>query len=391
MNPAELRIVSTRGFDEVAELRGSWEALEGTSITTDFDYFRRVIESEPTMLEPLVLTVARGEDNEAMVAARVERGALPLKLGYKKILEPELRSLTVVYRGFRGSLDEEASEALVDGLTTVLGESDLDAVIFRRLDTLHPLYRAATTRPSFLARQHHTRAALCWERSLPTSFDAFMQSLSKSTRSGVKRYSNKLERDFDGRLRVRRFTETGELDDYFRDADAVAGMSYQRGLGVGVRDEESQRLRAQLSTERGWFRAYVLYVDEQPVAFCGGDAYAGRFYYAIPGYDPSYGEYRVGTYVLMRMIEDLCKDETVTVLDFGYGDAEYKRRFGDRSWHESDVLLFAPRIRPVSINVARTTILTTNDALARVAGSLGVAGKVKNRWRRHAAPGSTRD
>ena len=29
------------------------------------------------------------------------------------------------------------------------------------------------------------------------------------------------------------------------------------------------------------------------------------------------------------------------LLDFGFGDAEYKRRFGDRSWYEEDVLIYA--------------------------------------------------
>lgn len=388
---AGIRVALTRGFEDVAALRDQWCLLEGRSITTDFDYFHTVLASEPNMLEPVVMTVLRDEMPEAMVIARVEQVALSFKLGYKRIYEPSVRSLTIVYRGFRGDLDEETSVLLVRELTKVLDGGEVDVAIFRRLDTDHPLYRAATTEPGFLVRQHHTRAAVCWERSLPRSFDAFMQSLSKSTRSGVKRYSNKLERDFADRMRVRRFADPSELDDYFRDAESVASRSYQRGLGVGVRDDESQRLRAQLAMERGWFRAFVLYVDEQPIAFCGGEAYEGRFYYGIPGYDPTYSDYRVGTYVLMKMIEDLCEDETVTVLDLGFGDAEYKRRFGDRSWQEADVHLFAPRIRPVSINVLRTTILKTSDAMAAAARSLGIVGRVKQRWRRRAASESAGD
>jgi CelD/BcsL family acetyltransferase involved in cellulose biosynthesis len=117
------------------------------------------------------------------------------------------------------------------------------------------------------------------------------------------------------------------------------------------------------------------------VAFAAGEAYAGRFYYGIPGYDPAYREYRVGMYVLMKMIEDLCEDESVTVIDFGPGDAEYKRSYGDRSWPEAEVHLFAPRLRPVSINVARAAILGANDGLASAAQTLGVVGRVKRWWR----------
>jgi hypothetical protein len=379
------RVTVARGFDEVAAVRDDWASLDGQSITTDFDYVHAVIDSEPSMLEPAVVTVLRADEPHAMLVCRVEETSLPMKLGYRTLYEPRVRSLTVVYRGYLGDVDDTTSRTLVRELGRVLRESGLETVIFRRLDVEHPLYAAARSEPGFLARQHHSRVAVCWERSLPSSYDEFLASLSKSTRSGVKRYANKLERDFAGRLEMRRFADPADLDDYFRDAEAVAAKTYQRGLGVGVRDDEPQRRRARLALERGWFRSYMLYLDGEPAAFCGGEAYKGRFTYGIPGYDPAYADYRVGNYVLMKMIEDLCEEESVSVLDFGFGDAEYKRRFGDRSWEEADVHLFATRPRPISINLARTAVLKTNDALAATARSLGVLGRVKQRWRRHAA------
>jgi hypothetical protein len=382
-----LTVRFTRGFDDVATMRREWESLPSDAITTDLDYFRTVVASEPTMLEPAVFTLSRGGQPEAMVIARFELLPLSFKLGYKRIYEPVVRTLTVIYRGFRGELDAETSSLVVRELTRMLGEGEIDAVIFRRLDTQHPLYRAATNEPRWFLRQLYTRVGVCWERSLPESFPAFMESLSKSSRTSVKRYSKKLERELGDRLQVRRFADADDLDAYLEHADAVAAKSYQRGLGVGVRNEPSQRMRTQLSMDRGWFRSYMLYVDDSPVAFCGGDAYGGRFHYGIPGYDPEYGEYRVGTYVLMKMIEDLCADGGIRVLDFGSGDAEYKRRFGDRMWHEADVYLFAPRVRPLFVNAARAAILGANDGLAAAARSVGVVGRVKRRWRDRATAG----
>jgi hypothetical protein len=382
-----LTVRFTRGFDDVATMRREWESLPSDAITTDLDYFRTVVASEPTMLEPAVFTLSRGGQPEAMVIARFELLPLSFKLGYKRIYEPVVRTLTVIYRGFRGELDAETSSLVVRELTRMLGEGEIDAVIFRRLDTQHPLYRAATNEPRWFLRQLYTRVGVCWERSLPESFPAFMESLSKSSRTSVKRYSKKLERELGDRLQVRRFADADDLDTYLEHADAVAAKSYQRGLGVGVRNEPSERMRTQLSMDRGWFRSYMLYVDDSPVAFCGGDAYGGRFHYGIPGYDPEYGEYRVGTYVLMKMIEDLCADGGIRVLDFGSGDAEYKRRFGDRMWHEADVYLFAPRVRPLFVNAARAAILGANDGLAAAARSVGVVGRVKRRWRDRATAG----
>jgi hypothetical protein len=379
-----------RGFEEVAALRPTWESLPGDDLTTDFDYFHTVLASEPSMLEPAVLTISRGGEPEAMVIARVALVPLSFKLGYLRIYQPVVRALTVVYRGVRGELDAETSSLVVRELTNVLRQGELDAVIFRRLDTQHPLYRSATTEPQLLARQLYSSVGTCWEWTLPASLPDVLKSLSKSTRASMRNYSNRLEREFGDRLAVRRYTEPSDLDTYLEDADAVADKTYQRGLGVGVRNDLSQRMRTQLAMERGWFRSYVLYVDDEPIAFSSGNAYGGRFYYGIPGYDPAYGKYRVGTYVFLKMVEDLCADDSVQVLDFGPGESEHKRHFCDRWWYEAEVYLFAPRFRPRFVNVARTAILGANDGLASAARATGVVGRVKRRWRdRATARGTT--
>ena len=61
----------------------------------------------------------------------------------------------------------------------------------------------------------------------------------------------------------------------------------------------------QLLAARGWLRGYVLYLDEQPIAFELGELYRGRFDSLAGAYDPDYGQHRVGAYLLLKAIEDL--------------------------------------------------------------------------------------
>ncbi len=87
----------------------------------------------------------------------------------------------------------------------------------------------------------------------------------------------------------------------------------------------------------------------------------------------------------MRVIEDLCADDDFDVLDYGFGESEYKRRFGTDSWEEEDVLIFAPTFRGIRINATRTAVVGAASLVKAVATKTGIAPRLKKRWRRRLA------
>ena len=107
--------------------------------------------------------------------------------------------------------------------------------------------------------------------------------------------------------------------------------------------------------------------------------------FGTPGYDPAFSHLSIGTYLQMRVIEDLCADPTVHTLDYGFGDAEYKRRFGTDSWEESNLLVFAPRPRALAINLWRSAVLAAVGATRTALTRAGVLDRIKQGWRRRLA------
>jgi hypothetical protein len=212
-----------------------------------------------------------------------------------------------------------------------------------------------------------------------------MQSRSKKTRESLRRYRNRLLRELGETLTLRVFRDPNELELLVRDLDSVAAKTYQRGLGIAFADTPEHRALMRLGLEQGWWRVYVLYSDEEPIAFWPGSAYNGVFSIGTPGYDPAYTDYRIGTYVLLKVIEDLCADDDVELVDFGFGDAEYKRRFANESWPEADVVLFAPTFRAARINLTRTALAGAAGTVRSLLTRLGVAQRLRRRWRRRLA------
>jgi CelD/BcsL family acetyltransferase involved in cellulose biosynthesis len=134
--------------------------------------------------------------------------------------------------------------------------------------------------------------------------------------------------------------------------------------------------------EQGWFRAYVLYLDGRPAAFQYGELYAGRFRLGRPGYDPGLAHLRIGQYVLLRLLDDLCRDDDARILDYGPGDAEYKRRFGSHSRREGSVVIYAPTFRAARINVLRTVLSGSVSLAKRAIGRGELFNRIKKGWRR---------
>ncbi len=159
-------------------------------------------------------------------------------------------------------------------------------------------------------------------------------------------------------------------------------LTYQKGLGAAFSDTPERRRLTSLSLERGWFRVWVLYDEETPIAFWQGSVYRRIYHSGTTGYDPTYSRDRVGIYLLTRAIADLCADPEVDFLDFGFGDADYKRYFSDEAWNESDLVVFAARARPVAINATRTAVMASAYGLRRGLEHFGLADRIKVAWRR---------
>ena len=379
-------ITVARTTDEVEALRDAWRELQSDELTSDLDYHLGVIAASERAERPHVVLLEEGGSPRALAVGRIERLPLPCKVGYRTIMAPTVRSLTVVYEGLLGEIDETVAGLLLESLRGEVAGGGADVLLFRNLRLESPVYRLATSLPSFVERQHVAPRVVCRELTLPESYDAFLRSLSRSTREGIRRYEKRFLKEFDGRVDVVSYRGAADLDRVFADLEHVAARAWQRGLGVGLRDDVEHRDRLRRSMERGWFRAWVVSVDSTPVAFWQGDAYRGRFRSGIPGYDPEYADHRVGSFVLQRAIADLCADPDVRVIDFGFGDAEYKRRVADRSWEVGDVVVYARRPRPVAINLTRSLVLRGADLAQRAAAKAGLDASVKRGWRQRLRP-----
>ena len=371
--------------DEVEALRPTWAALQSPFLTSDLDFVLAYVENTPGVHRPHAVVLSDENGPVALVSGRIEDAPLPARLGPKTVLNPTVRSLTVTYGGFMGQVDGTTTPQLLAALQESVEPGEIDIIRMRMLDLDSPVRTAAIEGSPFLRREHFSAQMPHLRTQISVSLDEFFARRSRRRRDSVRRYVKRLEKTYGDGARIEIFRTRDQIDRLFADSELIHRETYQHVLGVGFSDEKVQRALTELAMDRGWFRGYILYLNDAPAAFWHGNAYKGVFGIGATGFDPAFADARPGTYLLMRAVEDLAADGSVETLDFGFGDAEYKRHFGDECRPEEDVVLVERRARPLALNLARTGLQGTTKVARGAVERVGGLGRLRRRRRERLA------
>lgn len=386
-----VKIQVARTAREVEAIRDIWTSWQWNP-NADIDFYLQVLRSRPEILRPHVLVLYRDGSPVAMLVGRLVLDQVEARLGYARLFRTRTRTLTFIYGGQAGDLSRENSSILVSEVMRSLREGEADLADFRFVRTDSAFYQLLTQYPGFFTRDWFPQKQAHLKMVLPSQANKIYSGLSGKVRKNLKWQAKKLMEDFEGKARIGCFRDTEELDRMFEDVEQVAAKTYHRALGFGFVDNLEMRERVQLEAEKGWFQAYVLYLADRPVAFWIGNASDGKFYSSYLGYDDTYGRYSPGIFLITRVFEELRK-EGVDEIDFGLGDAEYKRRFGNCSWEEACIDVFAPTFKGLRINALRAPAIFTERVVKKTLGKMQILPRIKRLWRDRAmksAQGSTR-
>jgi hypothetical protein len=377
---ASVRVLRT--LPELETLRDVWSSWKGHR-DSDIDFFVEFIRTRPEVIRPHVIVLYRYGTPEAMLIGRLEHAQLTrqtFKVGYLRLPRISARILIFSQGGARGNISEANSTELVNSVTTSLGSGEADLAFLHQVDAASPLFKSAVTAVGFVIRDHFAFPEPRWTMKLPGTVEELYQGFSRRVRKEFRAKKASLLRNFEGRIRTECIQTSAELDRIIPNIEAVAEKTYQRGLGVGFADTPEIRRKLQFFAEKGWLRAYILYLDDKPCAFDIGTVHDGMFAGEFAGYDPYFRDHSVGSFIMITMIEDLCR-QGVKVADFGAGQAEYKRNFSNCQTMEADIHIFAPSIKGVALNMLRTVTESTDRALKKMLERTMLLQALKKLWR----------
>jgi hypothetical protein len=262
-----------------------------------------------------------------------------------------------------------------------LENRQVDVIRFNYLTMDSSLYQLVESRPRSFNRDRFPVVSTHWRMAVPPTIDDFYKSRSSKHRSWLRRMERVLLRDYPEAIRYHLVKNENELDCLFVDVEKIARKTYQRNIRVGFTDNEETRKTYAFLSRKGRLRAYLTYIRDEPKAFWIGELYRDTFTLFSTGYDPVYKKYELGTVLFLKMLEDLCALKTVRHLDFGFGDASYKSRFGDQSWQEATINIFSNNFNGIKANMARLLIVGGQRGALKVLKKMALLEKLKKGWR----------
>jgi len=377
------KIKILRNINELESIKNLWEEMISFCWHPhiDLDLYIATLTTRDEILRPHIIILFRNEKPTTLVIGRIEDIPLEIKFGYKTLLKPLVRSLTIVYGGIVGDTSYQCCKIIISRLMQSLSQHEADVVLFNHLKLDSDIYHFAKVKPNFFCRDTFHISNTHWSLALPPSYNEFLHTLSKNTRKNIRNYSNRLKRDFGQNLIIKHISSVEEIDTILSDNEEIAKKTYKRGMGVGFHINNEIRKWYEIGLKRSILNVYILYVNGQPVAFRKAFCFTDVFISYGTDYDPFYSNYRIGNFLLNYVIEDLYKKGTIKTIDFGFGDADYKRIYCNENWIESPVYIFAPTVKGIVINLMRGCTMHVSSIAQNILKKLNLYSKVKKRWR----------
>ncbi|MHC4908728.1 MAG: GNAT family N-acetyltransferase [Planctomycetota bacterium] len=342
-----------------------------------------VIEQRSDRARPHLVRVSEGDRVVGMLIGRVTWERPSVRIGYAGLPMPRLRRLEILHGGLLVDGEGEVSNAILGHLACVLGAGEVDLVTARYLDANHPVAAALERRLASIARLE-TSTEAHWRLRIGEAGEP-VEHRSSKTRSTFRRKERRLEASFET-VRVEACRHADDVPRFLARAESIAATTYHAGLGAGVRDDGLWQAVVMSMAAAGCLRAHVLIGDGVPLAYCFGSVESDTYTLEATGFNGAFARLSPGL-VLQQRLERSLRDEGVSWIDFGFGDADYKQRRGSHVGQDLTIEAYArhtwPTLGWLIDRGARCTDAFARGILART----GRLDAVRHRWRnRLAAP-----
>lgn len=170
-----------------------------------------------------------------------------------------------------------------------------------------------------------------WTLVPPPTLAEYLARLDGKRRKDLHRRVRNTYKQLGDTAKLRRFDTAESMPEYAHLLNSVYARSWH-AASAPINWEQPDRLALfdKLAASQGVI-GHLLMLGERPIAYVHGYRASGRYLLDNIGYDEEFAPLGIGLALVFEAIQDLLERFPGEVIDFGYGDNQYKRVLGNHS------------------------------------------------------------
>lgn len=309
---------------ELAQLAEQPGAASG--IVQHPDWLRFELESRGAVAAPYVVVVRNASDRIVGYAPFLdERHHARIALGYRHVSLYRGRVLRLLGSG-AVALPQE--RAMVEAAVARMLALDRAVKVIHIQETGLPNTLAealSQTRWRFASVASHLLEQVNWTIRAQESLPAYLAGLGSKRRSSLGKKARSVFNKLGKEAHVRVFENPEDVGDYCRLMNELYARSWHaKERAIDWELPARRALFVELARRRQLV-GHVLMLGPRPIAYEHGYRLGGRHLLDGTGYDEEFAAMGVGSVLVFQAIQYLVEQYPHDIIDFGFGDNEYKR------------------------------------------------------------------
>ena len=215
------------------------------------------------------------------------------------------------------------------------------------------------------------------------TYEEFFKERSSKQRNQLRKKEKVFSERFGAAFELREYRQPQQVMEFLSAAKTINRKTYQyRMFGERIDDDERSIAAARRAAVAGCFRSFVLWHGGQPLCFVlGHQRTDGTFEHRYTGFDPDHRDAAPGIYCNILLLQRLYETDRPRILDFGSGDAEYKRLFSNETRMTASPVLLPRQWRFLIAHAMYEGSAALNETMKRLLLRMGVKDWLKRRMR----------
>ncbi len=383
-NIKNLEIIKITSLNQIFRVRSEWNDLldkvSNKNIYIDPDFFMRMFESRTQNALPYIVLFKDKSGLKGIIIGWLSNLKVPCWIGYKKFHTPSLKALNIEIGGLITDGQPDSEIALEQHLSTIIKNKEIELLSVNHLSEKNLFYDKIKNGIGFNKKAIY-KQGIIWIGKIRNQKTGEPNKIhSAKTRANFRRKARRLLEHFNNELDIKVISSNINLEYFIKNADIIGQKSYQYAIDVGVKDNDVWRKMLTSLADGGYFRGYILMYNDKPIAYNQGVIYKDYYHLFATAYDPEFYKYSPGTYLLLKITEKLI-EEKINYINYGFGDADYKKMFGTNSHAEATFRIYGFGGKALLAQLLDTLSVAFSESLKKLLEKVGLFNKIKKLWR----------